>query len=243
MSPPRSCTLSRCGRTSCPGCTSFGAGERWPDRLCRPRPPGFPWCRARRDAPGRTGHVTGPEVADCLRTSSFERAVALGDAALGRGLSREELLSCLALAGRTGALLRPAGRPSSSTGGPRASVSPSAGCCWLACAFRDRTCSSRSPTTPDACFARSDFHRSKQRTLGEFDGKTKYGRSMQPGKDPGDVVFHEKVREDRLREMGFEVVRWIWDDLQRPNVLEQRFAPRARPWFSPLRASVPAHPR
>jgi len=122
-------------------------------------------------------------------------------------------------------------------------VSPSAGCCWLACAFRDRTCSSRSPTTPDACFARSDFHRSKQRTLVEFDGKTKYGRSMQPGKDPGDVVFHEKVREDRLREMGFEVVRWIWDDLQRPNVLEQRFAPRARPWFSPLRASVPAHPR
>ncbi|MDN5916403.1 MAG: hypothetical protein L0I76_15095 [Pseudonocardia sp.] len=30
--------------------------------------------------------------------------------------------------------------------------------------------------------------------VGEFDGKIKYGRSLRPGQDPGDVVFEEKIR-------------------------------------------------
>jgi hypothetical protein len=49
----------------------------------------------------------------------------------------------------------------------------------------------------------------------EFDGFVKYGRTVvRPGEPaPGDVVFTEKVREDRLRTLGYEVVRIIWSDL------------------------------
>ncbi|WP_240498280.1 hypothetical protein [Williamsia sp. 1135] len=37
---------------------------------------------------------------------------------------------------------------------------------------------------------------------------------MTPGQAPSDVVIAEKIREDRLRQMGVEVVRWVWADLQ-----------------------------
>jgi len=62
------------------------------------------------------------------------------------------------------------------------------------------------------------------RLLGEFDGKAKYGRLLKPGQDPGEVVFAEKQREDLLRELtGFQMIRLVWTDYQRPQVLEQRF--------------------
>jgi hypothetical protein len=52
--------------------------------------------------------------------------------------------------------------------------------------------------------------------LGEFDGKVKYGRLLSPGEDPTDVVFREKRREDRLREVtGYRVIRLTWADLLR----------------------------
>jgi hypothetical protein len=62
------------------------------------------------------------------------------------------------------------------------------------------------------------------RLLGECDGKAKYGRLLKPGQDPGEVVFAEKQREDLLRELtGFQMIRLVWTDYQRPQVLEQRF--------------------
>jgi hypothetical protein len=60
----------------------------------------------------------------------------------------------------------------------------------------------------------TDFAWPRHRLLGEFDGRVKYGRLLQPGEDPGDVVFREKVREDELREAtGCAMVRLIWRDL------------------------------
>jgi hypothetical protein len=47
--------------------------------------------------------------------------------------------------------------------------------------------------------ARVDFCWEEQRTIGEFDGKIKYGRQLKPGQSIEDVVFTEKVREDALR--------------------------------------------
>jgi hypothetical protein len=38
--------------------------------------------------------------------------------------------------------------------------------------------------------------------LGEFDGKRKYTRDIQPDEDPGEVVFREKRREDEMRREG-----------------------------------------
>jgi hypothetical protein len=43
--------------------------------------------------------------------------------------------------------------------------------------------------------------------------KVKYGRALRPGQTPGDLVFAEKRREDALRDLGFQVVRWTWDEL------------------------------
>jgi hypothetical protein len=60
---------------------------------------------------------------------------------------------------------------------------------------------------------RTDFYWEEFRTVGEFDGKIKYGRLLRPGQEPGDVVFAEKRREDALRDHGLEVVRWVWDEL------------------------------
>jgi hypothetical protein len=62
-----------------------------------------------------------------------------------------------------------------------------------------------------------------QGVLGEFDGRTKYGRLLKPGQDPGDAVFREKVREDRLREAtGMRMVRLIWSDYDAPVATAER---------------------
>ncbi|WP_167736015.1 type IV toxin-antitoxin system AbiEi family antitoxin domain-containing protein [Nocardioides sp. 503] len=59
--------------------------------------------------------------------------------------------------------------------------------------------------------------------MAEFDGKVKYGRLLKPGQSAADAVFAEKVREDRIRELtGFRVIRPIWSDFERPDLLVQR---------------------
>lgn len=69
----------------------------------------------------------------------------------------------------------------------------------------------------------------EHRQLGEFDGRVKYGRLLQPGQDPGEVVFAEKQREDELRELtGFSMFRLTWGDYDRPRVLAARLLPRFR---------------
>jgi hypothetical protein len=50
--------------------------------------------------------------------------------------------------------------------------------------------------------------------VGEFDGKVKYGRLLEPGQDVGEVVYAEKLREDAIRDEGWQVVRWTWLDLR-----------------------------
>jgi hypothetical protein len=60
----------------------------------------------------------------------------------------------------------------------------------------------------------ADFAWEEFRTLGEFDGRTKYsGGLLKPGQDPGDVVFAEKRREDSFRDEAWRVVRWTTADL------------------------------
>jgi hypothetical protein len=61
--------------------------------------------------------------------------------------------------------------------------------------------------------AEVDFYWEEFQTVGEFDGKVKYGRSLRPGQTPGDVVFAEKRREDALRDEGLQVARWVWDEI------------------------------
>jgi very-short-patch-repair endonuclease len=58
--------------------------------------------------------------------------------------------------------------------------------------------------------ARVDFYFPDYLTVVEFDGLMKYG-----GGSP-EVLIREKIREDRLRALGVEVVRITWADLSRP---------------------------
>jgi alkylated DNA nucleotide flippase Atl1 len=81
--------------------------------------------------------------------------------------------------------------------------------------------------------ARADFAWPDRRTIGEFDGRVKYGALLKSGQRPEDVVYAEKLREDALRDAGWQVVRWIWADLARPLLIQQRllraFARAGRP--------------
>jgi hypothetical protein len=69
---------------------------------------------------------------------------------------------------------------------------------------------------------RADFAWEQHRLLGEFDGRIKYGRLLLPGQDAGDAVFAEKRREDAMRDEDWNVVRWVWADLRRPDRLAAR---------------------
>jgi hypothetical protein len=70
--------------------------------------------------------------------------------------------------------------------------------------------------------ARVDFYWKEQRTIGEFDGKIKYGRLLKSGQAVEDVLFEEKRREDSLRDLSLQIVRWIWADLYRRGVIRDR---------------------
>jgi hypothetical protein len=69
---------------------------------------------------------------------------------------------------------------------------------------------------------RSDFAWEEERLVGEFDGRVKYGRLLRPRQDVSDAVFAEKRREDAIRDEDWDVVRWIWAELQRPDRLAAR---------------------
>lgn len=67
--------------------------------------------------------------------------------------------------------------------------------------------------------ARVDFLFEEFGTVAEFDGKVKYTGELEPGTSPTDVLWREKRREDRLRAMGFEVVRITWANLNDVDAL------------------------
>jgi hypothetical protein len=69
----------------------------------------------------------------------------------------------------------------------------------------------------------TDFAWPEHDLLGEFDGKTKYGRLLKPGETPGDAVFREKKREDELRDVtGMRMIRYTYGDLYVPRTTAER---------------------
>lgn len=71
--------------------------------------------------------------------------------------------------------------------------------------------------------ARADYLFRAQRTIGEFDGRIKY-RTETAGPNLEEVLWREKLREDALRALGYEVVRFTWADLERaPSEFRRRF--------------------
>ena len=151
-------------------------------------------------------------VVDLARIAPFEQAVVSADAALRGGLERPLLVEALQRA--TGWVGVPAARRAAAFADGRSeSVGES----------RSRVAIARAGLPPPALqwpvrygasTAYADFAWVAQRTVGEFDGKVKYGRQLlRPGQDVGDVVYEEKLREDAIREEDWGVARWTWRDL------------------------------
>jgi len=161
-------------------------------------------------------------VVDLGRALTFDQAVVAGDAALRRGLRRDELTTCVK---------RSRGRPGMAQA--RRVV-----------AFLDPRSESPGESLSRVLFhrlglpapelqydvfddhgmlvGRSDFCWEHYRTLGEFDGRIKYGRLLKPGETSEEVIYREKLREDALRDEVWELVRWTWADLSTPDALERR---------------------
>jgi hypothetical protein len=68
----------------------------------------------------------------------------------------------------------------------------------------------------------ADFTWRHAKTIAEFDGLIKYhDERLRHGLSPSQVVVLEKLREDRLRALGFRVVRILWEHLVDPVRLLQ----------------------
>jgi hypothetical protein len=173
-------------------------------------------------------------VVDIARTAEFAAAVAVADAALriearrcrelGRGEGSASAGLVSAEPGRAeldAALLRATGWPGvpdarrvvAFADGRAESVGESRSRVAIALAGLPAP-ALQWPVPCGGSTAYTDFAWPEQRTVGEFDGKVKYGRLLRPGQSPADVVYAEKLREDAVRAQDWEVVRWTWADLQ-----------------------------
>ena len=167
-------------------------------------------------------------VVDLGRSLPMAKAVVSGDAALALGLTRGELDVGLELArGRRGVVK--ARRACAFLDGRSETPGESLSRVLLAqTGLPAPTLQYEVIDADGVLVGRTDFCWEDQRTIGEFDGRTKYGRLLKPGQSAEDVVYREKLREDALRDLGWQVVRWTWDDLRYPA----RIADRVRRAFA-----------
>jgi len=159
-------------------------------------------------------------VVDLGRALPFESAVVTADAALASGaVTPTDLRDCLARMGpvpgsrRAAFVIAFADGRSESVGESRSRVLLHR----LGLPAPDLQVRLLRPDR--SVIARCDFGWRDHRTVGEFDGRVKYRGE---GGDPGEVVFREKLREDDVRDHGWEVARWTWADLNTPTVVARR---------------------
>ena len=162
-------------------------------------------------------------VVDVARSASFESAVVVADAALAaKATTPAALSSCLARMGPVPGS-RAAARVLAFADGRSESVGES----------RSRVLFQRigipAPQLQvtvgrrdGSMIGRCDFGWEDRGTVGEFDGRIKYGRLLRPGQSAGDAVYEEKLREDELRDTGRQVTRWTWAELGTPEVIADR---------------------
>ena len=73
--------------------------------------------------------------------------------------------------------------------------------------------------------ARTDFFWPDYGVIGEFDGDAKYlDNDLLGDRTARETVLAEKKREDRLRALGYTVVRWDWKAVTKPDLLERKLA-------------------
>jgi hypothetical protein len=153
-------------------------------------------------------------VVDVARTAPFEQAVVVLDAALAKELVDGQQLAeaLLRVVGWSGA---PAARRAVGFAEPgAASVGESRSRVAIMRAGLPRPVLQWEVRDGSGLLVgRTDFGWPALGAVGEFDGEIKYGRLLRPGQPPGEVVFAEKVREDRIRATDLGMARWVWDEL------------------------------
>jgi hypothetical protein len=168
-------------------------------------------------SPGRT-------VIDCARLLPFEQGVVIADGALHAGIVtmdglREVLHGAAGLkgVGRARAVVEFADGRSESVGESRSRV--------MLAATRLPAMAPQHPIRDERgqFVARVDFAIPHLKVAGEFDGKVKYGRLLKAGESAGDAVFREKRREDAVRDLGWQLVRWTWDEIGSPRLVTDRW--------------------
>jgi hypothetical protein len=202
----------------------------------------------------RTGVLTTPArtVVDCARTLEPAAAFVTVESALWNGLDRAAIAGVLEdcrgwpRVARARDLLAVAGEDSET---PLESLAR----LWCRDNGLPAARQQRSVRTTQGLFlAEVDFVWDEYRTVLEMDGRIKYEEEGRPEKG---VAWQEKLREDRLRDCGLEVVRGYWSDgddggaalaerlrrafargLARSGEREYVLGPPARPRFQPLAA-------
>ena len=70
---------------------------------------------------------------------------------------------------------------------------------------------------------RTDFFWPEYGVIGEFDGDAKYlDDELLGDRSTREAILAEKKREDRLRALGYKVVRWDWKAVTDPEVLRRK---------------------
>lgn len=89
--------------------------------------------------------------------------------------------------------------------------------------------------------ARTDFFWPEFGVIGEFDGDAKYLEDGFLGdRSTREAILAEKKREDRLRALGYKVVRWDWKTLSEPDLLDSKLrAAGLKAEKSPRRGQLP----
>lgn len=73
--------------------------------------------------------------------------------------------------------------------------------------------------------ARTDFFWPEHGVIGEFDGDAKYlDATLLGDMSTREAIVAEKKREDRLRALGYRVVRWDWKSATNPELLSRKLA-------------------
>ncbi len=166
--------------------------------------------------------VTTPArtVLDIARTYGFESGVVTADAALHARLTTiSELTSVLELArsrrsaGAAARVIAFADGRSESVGESRSRV------LFARVGLPEPILQHEIRDAAGKFVARVDFDMERFRTVGEFDGFRKYRDDDRPHES----VILEKLREDALRDLDRQVVRWTWPDLQSDRVVLTRF--------------------
>ncbi|RCK69114.1 hypothetical protein DT076_12265 [Desertihabitans brevis] len=168
--------------------------------------------------------VTSPArtVVDLARAGSLYQAVAAGDHALHHELATAAELAEVLEVCRTWPGIGRARRAVTEMDGRSESVGESISRLVLAALGFPAQELQLEIVDVNGEVRRVDFAWPARRVVGEFDGRVKYGRLLEPGQDPGEVVFAEKLREDAIRPMTWTVVRWIWSELFDQRSLRRR---------------------